>query len=63
MLAGNLLWILVHSWLEGFPATVVAQAGKISIGGVKQFSCPKPHDNCILFRTGPDSHLVYTQKC
>jgi len=65
MFAGN-LWILVRSWLRGkpiFPVAVVAQADEISIGGVKLFTYPKPHDNCILIRTGPETYVSYSQKC
>jgi Rieske Fe-S protein len=65
MFSGN-LWILVRSWLRSkpiFPAAVVAQADEISIGGVKLFTYPKPHDNCILIRTGPETYVAYSQKC
>jgi Rieske Fe-S protein len=65
MFAGN-IWILVRSWLKGtptFPATVVAVAGEISIGGVKLFSYPMPLDSCILIRTGPETYVAYSQKC
>ncbi len=65
MLVGN-VWILVRAWLYREPAytvQIVARAGEIPIGGVKQFGYPTPRDACILVRTGPDAYVAYSQKC
>ena len=65
MFAGN-LWIFARSLFRrnpSFPATVVARASAIPIGGVKLFAYPGPEDRCILVRTMDDRFVAYSQKC
>ena len=65
MFVGN-LWILARSYFAKsplFPASTVAAAGEIPVGGVKLFSYPTPADRCILVRTGEDEFNAFSQKC
>src|SRR5262249_14954654 len=65
MFAGN-LWIFARSLFRrspSFPASVVARASEIPIGGVKLFAYPDPKDPCILVRTPDDRFVAYSQKC
>ena len=65
MFVGN-LWILARSYFAKspvFPASNVAKAGEIPVGGVKLFSYPTPADRCILVRTGEDEFNAFSQKC
>ena len=65
MFAGN-VWILIRSWTSRAPVyreQVVARAGEIPVGGVKLFTYPGPHDQCIMVRTAADAYVAYSQKC
>lgn len=65
MLAGN-AWILLRSvfWREPeLPGVTVARLSELPVGGVRFFRYPGPNDPCLLFRTGPDSFVAYSQKC
>lgn len=65
MLVGN-LWILVRSYLakgSSFPASPVALADEIPVGGVKLFSYPSENDHCILIRNAENEYNAFSQKC
>jgi Rieske Fe-S protein len=65
MFAGN-LWIFIRSLFRkrpAYPEALVARAGDVAVGGVRQFAYPGPDDPCILVRTSPDRFVAYAQKC
>lgn len=64
MFVGN-LWLLARSVFSkhdvAYPATTVAKAGEIPVGGVKLFQYS--NEQCILVRIGESSYAAYSQKC
>ena len=65
MLAGN-VWILLKSTFSKRsrqPALAIATTEEIPIGGVKLFSYPGIHDDCLLIRRGATEWSAFSQKC
>jgi nitrite reductase/ring-hydroxylating ferredoxin subunit len=66
-LASGQFWIAAQSWLRrqgGEPESRrIASLAEIPVGGVRTFTYPGEHDDCVLVRLGERDLLAYSQKC
>lgn len=61
------LWIVLKSFMRKGggtpPGREIARLDAVPIGRALAFDYPRPHDSCLLMRTGENEVIAYSQKC